>query len=253
MSDLDVHSEEPDEPGTATALAEPPRVPPVPPSRNATGEAPRPRPKRTGTVVAVVVAIIALLFIAVVVYLISTQTTHSGDAASRAAFESAMKKAGVQATFPAQPVDVTTLKATGSHPFSATFTAEELAALVNAYPYTSDVAGLSINLRNASMEFPAPGVIKMTANVTANGGTYSGTVTAPASFSAGQISTAGVTDLSVEGISGNDAQKTQVGDALVTYANAYLAAAPGLAIQSARITAAGLEVKGTAPDSISAP
>ncbi len=43
------------------------------------------------------------------------------------------------------------------------------------------------------------------------------------------------------------------GDALIDYFNAYLAAAPGLTIESASIGADGVSVTGTAPDSITFP
>ncbi len=89
--------------------------------------------------------------------------------------------------------------------------------------------------------------------MTANGGSYSGSVTLPLTYSAGRVNSTGVTALSVEGVLGNDGQKAQVGGALLDYFNAYLAAAPGLTIESASIGADGVTVTGTAPDSLAFP
>jgi hypothetical protein len=69
----------------------------------------------------------------------------------------------------------------------------------------------------------------------------------------GEVRSSGVTALTVEGITPNDAQKSQVSDALVMYANSILGAAPGLKVHTAIIEADGVHVTGTAPDSITYP
>lgn len=240
--------------GPATALAEPPQPPTTPPGAVA-GGAPRPRRKRTGLVIGIVAALVAAAFLAVVVYLVlgSMRATDGSAARTRADFAKAMKKAGVKAAYPGQPVALTSVVPSGSHPFSATFTAGEIAALLNTFRFESDVAGMRISLGRVRASVPEPGSAKLSAMVTANGGTYSGTVELPLSYSAGGISSPGVSVLTVEGISANEGQKAQVGGALVDYFNEYLSAAPGLSVELAAITADGVRVTGTAPDSLAYP
>jgi len=240
--------------GPATALADPPQPPATPPGSVASG-APEPRRKRTGVIVAIVASLVAIAFIVVVVLLVMRSSGSSGSdtAATKAAYESAMEKAGVTASYPEQPVELTSVTPAGSHPFTATFSPEEVAALANTFSYEYDVAGTRVSLRNVALSSPAIGVADITAKVTANGSTYSGSVTMPLTYADGRIDSTGVTALSVEGIPGNDAQKAQAGGALVDYFNAYLAAAPGLTIESASIGADGVAVTGTAPDSITFP
>ncbi len=239
---------------TATALAEPPVPPTTPPTAAASGT-PEPRRKHTGVIIAIVASIVALVFVVAVVLIVrgSGSSDAARAAATAAAYESAMKKAGVTAAYPGAPVAVEDITPTGSHPFSATFSPAEVAALLNTFPYESDAAGIRILLQRVSVAIPEAGTAKLNASLTANGGTYSGSVTLPLSFSGGQLSSTGVTALSAEGIPGNDGQKAQVGGALVDYFNAYLAAAPGLTIESASIGADGVTVKGTAPDSLAFP
>jgi hypothetical protein len=244
---------------TATALAEPPQPPVVPPGANATGEAPRPRGNRVWVVVAILAALLALALMGVVGYLaMTTLSPRSIDSsasspAAQAAFESAMSKAGVKAQPPAQPVAIDSVQASGSHTFSATFTPEEMAALVNNFPYASSLAGVDIALAGVTLAIPEAGSVKLSAEVSVNNGTHSGSVTAPAAFSNGLITSPGATSITVDGIPTSGAQKTQVSDALLRYFNAYLVAAPGLHIDTASIGADGFTVTGTAPDSLTYP
>ena len=244
----------------AAAVAAPP-APPAQPPLSGTGTPGR-EPGRVprGAIVAVVVALIALLLLGVVVWLVfaarggSGGHARAGSLAVQTPFASAMQKAGVKASYPAKaPVSLTGVVATGSHQFTATFTPDEIAALIDTFSYTADVAGMQISMSNATMTFPSPGTVHLAANVTANGGSYSGELTAPVTYSAGEIRSSGVTELSVEGISANAAQKGQVSDALVLYANSLLSAAPGLTIESASIEGDGLHVSGVAPDSLAYP
>jgi hypothetical protein len=241
--------------GPATALADPPQPPTTPPGSVA-GSAPEPKRKRTGIIVAVVASLVAVAFLVAVVLLVMRSSGGSGvadTAATKAAFDSAMQKAGVTAGYPGQPVELTSVVPTGSHPFTATFSAEELAALLNTFVYEYDVAGTRIALRNASLGSSAPGVADISASINANWSTYSGSVTLPLTFASGRVSTTGVTALTAEGFPANDGQKAQAGSGLVDYFNAYLAAAPGLTIESASIGADGVSVTGMAPDSITFP
>jgi hypothetical protein len=249
----DSHSDD-TSPATATAVAEPPKPPATPPGGIATAEGPRPR-GRGGMIAVAVVVVLAVVLLGVVVALIVSARggTKPDAASSSAAFQSAMKKAGVDAQPPAQPVALTSVKTSGSHSFSASFSPEEVAALLNAFPYEYEAAGIRIQLRDTTIAIPQAGLATFTSRIAANGNTYSGTVTLPLSYAGGQISSTGVTDLTVEGITGNAGQKAQVGDALVAYFNAYLAAAPGLTVKSAVITGTGIDVEGTAPDSLTYP
>ena len=244
----------------ATAVAAPPAPPAEPPLRAAATPDGEPGRMPRGVVVAIVTAVIALLFLGVVVWLVfavrssSGPKSGAGSPAAVSAFESAMHKAGVKASYPSKaPVELTLVTPTGSHPFSATFTADEIAALIDTFSYTADTAGMQIAITRANMSFPAPGTVKLDAQVTANGGTYSGSLSAPVTFEGGQVIIRGVSDLTVEGISANAAQKGQVRDALTTYANSLLSAAPGLTVDTASIQADGLHASGTAPDSLSYP
>lgn len=241
--------------GPATALADPPQPPNTPPGAVASGT-PEPRRRHTGLIVAIVLSLLAIGLLALVVFVVlGARDGGSGANASatKASYESAMRKAGVTAAYPGRPVALTGVTPRGSHPFSATFSADEIAALFNTFPYESDVAGARIALRNIALALPGPGTAQLAASVTANGGTYSGAVTLPLAFSAGRITSTGATALTVEGINGSDGQRAQAGSALVGYFNAYLAAAPGLTIESASITADGVTVTGTAPDSLTLP
>jgi hypothetical protein len=238
--------------GPATALADPPQPPATPPGSVAAGT-PDPGRKRTAIILTIVLSVIAVAFVAFVVWLVMATTKGSSgtsDAATKAAYASAMQKAGVNAPYPGGQIAIASATPSGSHPFAATFTPEEIAALLNTFAFESDAAGMRISLRNVSLSSPASGVVKLSANVTANGGTYGGEVTLPLTFAAGRLDSTGVTDLMVEGISANDGQKAQAGGALVDYFNAYLAAAPGLKIESATLGADGVRVSGTAPDSL---
>ena len=244
-------------PTAATALAEPPRPPVVPPGANATGEAPPPRRKNGALIAAIVIAAVAIALLAVVGYLVtvalsaSSATRATTSPAAVAAFNSAMRKADVKAQPPTEPVAIErSVQANGSHPFSATFTPEEIAALINNFPYASSLAGVNIELAGVTLAIPEPGSVKLSAQVSVNGGTHAGTVTAPVTFANGLIMSPGATQVTVDGVPTSGAQKTQVSDALVRYFNAYLSAAPGLHIDTASVGADGITVRGIAPDTL---
>jgi len=253
----DTTTSETDGAGAPTAVATPPAPPAKPPvTGTEMPDGDRRRNRRAG-VWALVAVLVAVLMVGGLVWLVlsSIHGNGSADSAARqAAFTSAMKKAGVQATYPATaPVDLTTVVAKGHHAFSATFTPEEVAALLNTFSYTASVAGMEISLSRVTVGFPAPGTIQLDAQVSANGNAYSGSVTAPAVYASGQVYSTGATDLTVEGIGANSGQKSQVSSALVLYANKLLSEAPGLTVDTAAIQADGLHVSGSAPDSLSYP
>ena len=202
----------------------------------------------------VIVVVFVGLLAGVVIWALSRTPVGSIDPAlTRSAFESAMRKANVTATYPAAPVELTTLRVSGSHPFSATFTGDELAALLNTYPYTADIAGSQISIANVRLRLDARDSLRLTVAATVDGSAYSGSITASAAFSNGSVTSSGATAASVEGLPLNAGQRAQITGALVGYVNAYLSAAPGLTMSSAKVTADGIAVTGIAPDRIELP
>jgi len=160
---------------------------------------------------------------------------------------SAMAKAGVEATFPPAPVELTEVVPTGRQPFEATFTAEEITALLNVYTYDSDLAGQGASLSEAAASFPAPGVGALRGALSASGSTYEAAIEGPVEYSAKGIDSPGATSLTVEGFNVGGERRQQASDAVVAYLNMYLRAAPGLTVESAEIVEGGLRVKGAAP------
>lgn len=164
-----------------------------------------------------------------------------------------MDKASVEATFPPGPVDITKVRVTGSQPFEATFTGEEIAALMSVYSYEAKVSGQSFSISDVSVEFPEPGKSSLRVTLYAQGSSYKARAEAPLAYENGAITSPGLTSLRVEGFSVGGSRREQASDGLIDYLNRFLDAAPGLRVDEARITAAGLEVKGTAPLSIEHP
>ncbi|HSK47286.1 MAG TPA: hypothetical protein VLA05_04675 [Coriobacteriia bacterium] len=172
----------------------------------------------------------------------------------RGPWASAMAKAGVEATFPAGPVELTELKASGRKDFSATFTPEEIAALVAVYHYSSDAFGAGVAFSDLKVAFPEPGRGSLEGKIQLDGSTYKVSASAPTSYANGSIvlRLQGA-ELRVEGFGVGGDRKTQAIDALGDYLNALLDAAPGLDVESAEITAAGVSVKGAAPTRLENP
>ena len=241
----------------ATATAAPPRPPSAPP-RTATA-APVPSPKRgRGCLIAGVLAVVVVLFAlgGFVWWSVlrpgagASGGSAVGSAADASAFASAMRKAGVKAPpDPKSPVDLVSLKTTGSHPFQATFTPDELAALVRAFSYTP-TTGMRVHLDVQSISQTGSN-LRLTGDVTASGTSYSGWIEGPVSFSNGKIVPTGAFIANTSGLSIGGGQAAQAAGALIGYLNQYIAAAPGLTVGSATVTADGVHVTGTAPESIS--
>lgn len=243
----------------ATATAAPPQPPSSPP-RTATA-APGPAPKRgRGCLIAGVLTVVVVLFAlgGFVWWSVlrpgasgTTGGTAIGSAAETSAFASAMRKAGVRApTAPKSPVDLTSLKTAGEHPFQATFTPDELAALLRAFSYTP-TSGMSMRLNVQSLSQTGGGNLRLTGDVTASGTSYGGWIEGPVSFTNGKIVSAGAFTANTGGLTIQGSQAAQAAGVLVGYLNDYIAAAPGLTVGSAAVTADGIHVTGTAPDSIS--
>lgn len=195
---------------------------------------------------------------AVVVWALASRSQPSTVALPRfdrfePAWSSAMQKAGVEATFPAGPVQIEDLLATGRRPFEATFTAEEVSALMNVYVYDTEVAGQDVGVKDVAVGFPGPGVGSIEGELLSGGSSYGVKATAPLTYSAKGIASPGLTSLAVEGFSIGGSRRQQAGDALVAYLNTYLRAAPGLTVERAEITTEGLRVKGSAPAALEHP
>ena len=177
---------------------------------------------------------------------------HSGTgtptANTTSAFASAMRKAGVTATEPPAPVPLTSVTPSGSHALDATLTGDELAALTNSFPYEATSQGVALALTHIRISTADGGTVTLSGEVKTSGNSYTGTVSAPVVFESGRIALAGEATVSAEGLPIGGAQAQQATAALLEYANAYLAAAPGLHVDSAQVTGAGVHVVGTAPD-----
>jgi hypothetical protein len=240
-------------PATATtAVAEPPGPPGAPPATG-TGATPPPKRKRwLGWVIGIVSAVVVIgLLVGVVIWATGRGGTKQVFSAYRTPFESAMAKAGTKATFPDAPVELAGVSATGSHPFQATFTAEEVTALLNVLPWTTELQGTSVAVSGVTVGFPDQGTASLRARVQVNGSSYSGTLVGPIAYRNGSLESPGATKVVAEGftITGDRAQ--QATDMLVLYLNAYLKAAPGLTVDTAVVTAEGVDVSGTSPDTLS--
>ena len=254
MSDNQYAENSQQTPATATALAEPPAPPRTPGTATATPPPPK-RRRWLGWVIAVICIVIVVGgLIGVVVWARGRSAATTSDfSVYRSGFESAMRKAGTNAPFPSGPVELESVSATGSHSFEATFTADEITALVNVFPWTTQIQGTSVAVSGAHIGFPSAGTASLRANVELNGSSYSGTVEGPVRYQMGAITSTGATKVVAEGISVKGDRATQATDMLLLYLNAYVEAAPGLRVYSAQVTDSGVEVKGTAPDALTLP
>lgn len=243
-----------DTPATATALAEPPNPPGAPPA-TATGASPAPKRRRwIGWMVGIISAIVVIgALVGVVLWARGRGTAPSDFSAYRSGFESAMGKAGTQASFPGTPLDLSEVSATGSHPFAAIFTADEITALVNVFPWTTEIQGASVAVSSVRVGFPSAGTASLRARVKLNGSSYSGVLEGPIEYQAAAIASTGDAKVVAEGFPISGDRAAQATDMLLVYLNAYLSAAPGLSVDRAEVTASGVSVSGSAPDSLSLP
>ena len=211
--------------------------------------------RRTIVISLIVTVVFVGIVVGTVVWALGRPDVSALDeAAMRTAFASAMAKASVEATYPADaPIALTSVQAEGEHPFSATFTAEELTALLSAFSYSTVVNGSEATVQNATVRLAGPDALGLSGSVSADGNTYSATMVGPVAYSMGSVTSTGITSANVEGITLDAQQREQLTVAVVDYLNAYLANAPGLRIGSARVTASGVVVTGAAPDRLTYP
>jgi len=235
-----------------TATLEPPAKPPAPPTTTTSTPDRPPRKRRVGCWVAAIVAIVAVLLVAGVWWLVASRSAaHTAPVATAGAFDSAMTKAMVKSPGePATPVDLSTIKARGTHAFDATFTGDELAALLNAFPHEVNVGNASVSLQNVTVALGTGGELTLNGTVSSGGSSYSGKASGAAEYKNGQVVAAGPISVQAEGIDLGGSQATMATQLLLAYVNGYLRAAPGLTITAATVGPQGVHVRGLAPDSI---
>jgi hypothetical protein len=205
-------------------------------------------------VIGVMSAVIVVgALVGVVVWALGRGAHPADFSAYKPGFDSAMAKAGTKATFPGAPVELSGVSATGSHPFEATFTADEITSLVNVFRWTTDIQGTSVAVSGVTVGFPSVGTASLDAVVKVNGSSYSGSLEGPVDYRSGAITSAGATKVVAEGFTVSGDRATQATNMLLVYLNGYLGAAPGLKVDKAAVTADGVTVSGTAPDSLTLP
>jgi hypothetical protein len=95
-------------------------------------------------------------------------------------------------------------------------------------------------------------VVRMNATVVSGGTSYTGQAQGKVAVEGGKLVALGPITISAEGVDLSGPQADAASSLLLQYGNGYLAAAPGLKVDTAEITPAGnIHVTGTAPDKIS--
>jgi hypothetical protein len=236
---------------TATLTAQPPAPPSAPPKTGVGAPGPDRKGGRGCLLAGLAVALVAGLALGgFVVWALMRPSSAPNTQPAAGPFASAMKKAGVSApAAPAAPVNLVSVKAVGSHPFDATFSLDELTALLRSFAY-APTSGTQFNIAVDSVSQQRGGSLRIAGKVTSGGTSYNGWVQGPVQFSGGQITRNGAPSANAEGIDVSGAQAEQAASVLIDYLNGYLAAAPGLKVDSATITTDGVHVTGTAPDRI---
>jgi hypothetical protein len=200
------------------------------------------------TVVAVVVAGVVVATVLGVMpglsaYFGFAKQKDLGTSGDKAAFDSAMQKAGVEAQYPTTPVPTSRLKVSGKKKLSATFTDAEVSALINAY-----VEPFEYNVRNVQVAFHSGRRGEASAMVTYQGRDYPGYITGTVSLEGGHIS--GTATAAQGGGVPATGEWLQLGqDKSVDFFNLQLAL-PGLSIATAEMSEGEVTVTGTVPAKI---
>lgn len=166
-----------------------------------------------------------------------------GITADKAAFESAMQKAGVSAEYPASPVSVEQVKVSGSKKIDGvSFTDDEVSALINAYlePFGYDVSKVQVVFREG-------GTGDASAMVVYNGKPYPGYITGTVAY--GGTITGTAASATGGGISASGKWLGLGQDKTLEFMNLQLAF-PGLAITKAELGDGVVVVSGTVPEKI---
>jgi hypothetical protein len=220
--------------------------------------------RRTTRRFALVAAIVAVTLIGGLVGVVIWAQNREPSAPAKAAttdfssyeqsWSSAMAKAGVEATFPAGPVELAEVRTSGRREFSATFTAEEVAALAAVYRYAPSNLGTDVSFDGLEIAFPEPGRVDLDGTLYSGGSAYSVSASVPATYADGKIVfDASNAKLSVEGFGVGGGRRAQALGAFEDYLNALIDAAPGLSIDSAEIVDGSVAISGTAPQSLEHP
>lgn len=220
---------------------------------------PAPTASSRATRILAIVAILATIgMVALIVWAIMRSGSRTPAPAPsfdrfEPAWTSAMEKAGVEATFPPGPVDVTQVRVSGRIAFETTLTAEEVSALLSVYRFETTVRGTNLALADVTAEFPDDDVASLKGKLISDGTRYDAEFTGPLLYADRTISTPGLQEARAEGFAIRGDRLRQVSEALVVYFNRYLKAVPGLTVQEARIVPGAVEVKGWAPQRIEHP
>jgi hypothetical protein len=239
-------------PEGGTSAVAPPAPPQAPPA-TATGAPPPPR-RRRGGLLAVLLLALALLALLVVLGLracvaAEPQQTTLPQPVAQTAFDSAMRKAGVKSPPPpSKPIPLSRIKATGTHRFSATFTYEEVSALLQTFTFTDAAKGALVEARELSRE--DDGSLRLDGRVTLKGAKYSGWVRAPVVYAGGQLQSSGPFNANIDGITLTGNPAAQIGRGLLGYFSDYLKASPALRLSSAVAGPDGVKATGSAADAI---
>lgn len=171
----------------------------------------------------------------------------------RSAWESAMAKASVDASFPPGPVDLGEVRSAGARSLDATFTAEELEALLAVYRFEAKLSGSTVSLGDPTIAL-ADGRARFEGRIVIDGNAYGAAVDGPARWASGRVDIADRrATVVVEGIELGGERKAKALRAVEDYLSGLVRAAPGLVVRSATISEAGLHVTGTVPVRIGHP
>ncbi|MBI5230722.1 MAG: hypothetical protein HY876_01005, partial [Coriobacteriales bacterium] len=120
-------------------------------------------PRRGGLIaLAILLVVVVAVAVGTVLLVRLTSTPEEGSTEPyREAWASAMRKAGVDATLPPSPTELTAYRGVGGHPFEATFTGEEATALLAIYPFTYREGSTTALLRDPRLTFPKTGTIRI--------------------------------------------------------------------------------------------
>lgn len=212
-----------------------------------------PTARRRVPVAAIVAGIVGVALIGGLVWLVvwamgrDTGVNRPTFDDNRTPWESAMAKASVEATFPGGPVNLADVSSSGAQQFEATFTPEEIAALLAVYRYTAPQEGNSISFDSARLGIPQAGWVTITGRIVVNNTAYSARASGPVTWDGSLEVDESATRLTVEGFGVDGARKAQAVRAIEDYLTGFIRAAPGLIVREATVSTEGFEVTGTAP------
>jgi hypothetical protein len=196
-----------------------------------------------------VVAVVAATVLGVVpglsAYLGFAKQKNLGIVADKAAFDSAMKKAGVKATYPTTPIAVDQVGFHGTKPLDAVFTDDEISALINAY-----TEPFAYKVKTVQVVFHDGGKAEASAMVTYQGKDYPGYIAGDVAFHDGIISGTASKATGAGIPAGKYLGQAQ--DKALEFLNLQLGF-PGLVVKTAQMSEGKVRVTGTVPATIFLP